>query len=596
VTASSGIPSPRSPLLDASTGLIQRDWFRYLQDLKSSTFQSPAYTPYAAHTANSVRELSDVRITASIPNGYVLAYSSADQRWSPVANGSMPGPPGPPGPPLDIASLPAYTPPLVSTDEFAVSQAGTTKRAGLDALRAHIRDDAYYVSMYPGASSNDRAQAAAAALVAGGGGRLVFDEAVTLTAPLNIADVSAAFYSGGKSAPPVTVQNTTGGIYWSSTRTLYPNHFVFMDNMEFIANATGIARGVSAVWPNAATGSPAQPHGVFRDVRFRPTTYAGATERFISPMYIENAYALHIVRMASQFNGSSDTVHIDLNYGNSAAAYGVFIDKPNLQSGAYGIRALGWMENLEIYGGECVQAIANVYADAAGSLIPSPGNRNPLMLIKGGHWNSASRNFDLRKWTGIQMENASSYIHTLGYGVAGVAASVYAEDCIILQQTGCNALIYGQDSGPVVPFVAGVYSNGTQEVQLTGCEYELGIFSHPVGRNYAGFLLDNSGGAAQSATITGNTLNRLFGVVPVSVAAMYLAGNGGASVGQNLVKTNAIRGPWTNGVLTANTHRSVVTENTSFENGVILSASAGGDIDRYSANNQQYNGGGWTIV
>jgi hypothetical protein len=385
-----------------------------------------------------------------------------------------------------------------------------------------------------------------AAMVTAGGGRIVLTQSHTLTTNITAANVSWALFNSGDAIAPITVDNATGGIAWSSTRTAYPNHYVYIDGVKFICDAaTGYL--LSLTWPNGGGLSPAEPHCIVNNYHARPTAYDGSVNRPTSGLLIKNAQNVRIINPSSQFNSSTDTSHIHLDYGADANAFCVQIAKPNLQSGAYGVKATGWLENLQIEGGELVNDKANILADATLSNIA--GDKNPILSIRGGHYNSASRNIDATSWASVMVSDTEMYVAHQTYSQSESSANIYLNACnrVQISKNIAQTLSYNV-AGPTISTAAVVSLQACKEIDVSDNDLTLYAVSDVSARLMFGVVVNNSDGSKASGAVSDNAMRWHASSVATTQppSAILVQGNGSART-DITVAGNAYHGSWTRG-------------------------------------------------
>lgn len=373
-------------------------------------------------------------------------------------------------------------------------------------------------------------------------------------------DFHWAFFGDGQEQTVILVNNTTGGISFTSTGRTGTEWMSITGGYTLVSYASGAGsvtrgKGLSIVYPTTSF-APATPNCIIDDIHCRGVGYSintAADPYFTDGIYIRNASNSKISRFNSDQNANKLYTGINLDYPTTDGKFRVSIDNFSLQGGLYGIRAVGAIENLQIDNYEIGVPVYGIYCDATGVAY-----QTPLVTIGKGHINATKYPIFTKNWKSIQIV-APEIAVSFDAAYSGSSNSgIRIESGNLIEMTGGS--INNIDSATTTSMVELV---GSTNFTITGMTYDVNAVA---GKTQQGIALISG---TKDGTIVGNTAKSSA----TSTFAFVFAQTGNATDDGILVSNNRANG-FTYGIATIGV-RGLRGKNNDFT-GCFLPVNVGG--------------------
>jgi len=257
-----------------------------------------------------------------------------------------------------------------------------------------------------------------------------------LSAQVTAQDFHFAFFGDGQEQTIFLVNNTTGGIAFTSTGRTGTEWICSISGFTAVSYGAGaVSRGkaVSVVYPTTSF-APATPNCMVDNIHIRGMGYSINTSTdpyFTDGIYVRNASNSRIYRINSDQNANKLYTGINLDYPTTVGKFRVSVDSISLQGGLYGIRAVGAIENLLIDNYEIGVPVYGIFCDATGV-----GYQTPLVSVGRGHINATKYPFYAKNWKSIQITSPEIAVSYDAAYSGSSNAGVYVEGCNLLELAG----------------------------------------------------------------------------------------------------------------------------------------------------------------
>lgn len=239
------------------------------------------------------------------------------------------------------------------------------------------------------------------------GGALLLLTKYLLSSAVTVANRHVTIFGLGQEVSQLLVNNTTGGIFYSSTGSSVTAHIFYLKDIAVIATKAGSnGIGISAIWTTGSGSAPATPHCFINGVNVRSTSYNASATYFTDCIKIVDAQNSRFNNISINQNSSLNTTGINLAYTTNAQAFKVMFDGLSCQGCQYGVKGTGWIENIQFSNFEIAVPRYGIYFDCA-TAVTTP---LPLVTLVNGHVNGTNIGIYFNFFKSIHITNVNAAI------------------------------------------------------------------------------------------------------------------------------------------------------------------------------------------